>query len=50
MGFNSGFKGLRMVYVSINDDGVWRTRHRCELYMLYDDLGIVQLVKIGRLR
>jgi hypothetical protein len=41
---------LRMVYVSINDDGIWRTRYRCELYTLYDDLDIVQLVKIGRLR
>ena len=41
---------LRMVYVSINDDGIWRTRYHCELYMLYDDLDIVPLVKIGRLR
>jgi hypothetical protein len=40
---------LRMVYVSINDDCIWRTRYHYELYTLYDDLDIVQLVKIGRL-
>jgi len=41
---------LRMVYVSINDDGIWRTRYHYELYTLYDDLDIVQLVIVGRLR
>jgi len=41
---------LRMVYVSINDDGIWRTGYHYELYTLYDDLDIVQLVKMGRLR
>jgi len=41
---------LRMVYISINDDSIWRTRYHHELYTLYDDLDIVQLVKIGRVR
>ena len=41
---------LGMVYASINDDGIWRTRYYYELYTLYDNQDIVQLVKIGRLR
>jgi hypothetical protein len=29
---------------------IWRTRHNNELYALYDELDIVKVIKIGRLR
>jgi len=28
---------------------VWRTRYSYELYTLYDELGVVKVVKIGRM-
>ena len=34
----------------INDNCIWRTRYRNELYMLYDELDMLKVVKIGRLR
>ena len=31
---------LRMIYVPVNDNGVWRTRYINELYTFYDELDI----------
>ena len=39
-----------MTYGPINDNGIWRTEYSNELYMLYDELDIVKVTKIGRLR
>ena len=41
---------LRVIYSPINDSGIWRTRYSNKLYMLYIELGLVELIKIGRLR
>jgi hypothetical protein len=41
---------LRIVYVPIKDNGMWRTRYINELYMLYNELDIVKVIKIVRLR
>ena len=41
---------LRMIYGPIKHNGIWRTRYSNELYMLYDELDIVEVIKIGRLR
>jgi hypothetical protein len=38
---------LRMIYVPINDNGIWRRRYNTELYMLYDELCVVKKIKIG---
>jgi hypothetical protein len=39
-----------MIYGPFHDNGVWRVRHSNELYTLYDELDIVTVIKIGRLR
>jgi hypothetical protein len=39
-----------VIYSPINDSGVWRTRYNNKLYMLYEELGLVEVTKIGRLR
>jgi hypothetical protein len=41
---------LRIIYGSLNDNGVWRTFYNNEFYALYDELDMVKVVKIGRLR
>ena len=41
---------LRIIYGHINDNGIWRTRYNNELYTLYDELDVVKVTKIGRLR
>jgi hypothetical protein len=41
---------LRMIYDLINYKGIWRTRYKNELYTLYDELDIVEVTKLGRLR
>jgi hypothetical protein len=41
---------LRMIYGPVNDNGIWSTGHNNELYSVYDELDIVKVVKIGRLR
>ena len=41
---------LRMIYHPIDDNGIWRTIYNNELYRLYDELDIVKVIKIGRLR
>jgi hypothetical protein len=42
-------KAIKNDLRSYNDSGVWRTRYNSELYTLYDTLGIVKVIKIGRL-
>jgi len=39
-----------MIYGPINDNSIWRTRHNNKLYTLCDQLYIVKVIKIGRLR
>jgi hypothetical protein len=41
---------LRMIYGLINYNGIWKTRHRYELYTHDDETDVVTMVKIGRLR
>ena len=41
---------LRVIYTPINDSSIWRTRYNNELYLLYDELDLVEMIKIGRLR
>jgi len=41
---------LRMIYGPVKDNGMWRTRYINELYMLCNELDIVKVIKIGRLR
>jgi hypothetical protein len=38
---------LGMIYDTINDNGIWRTRYNQELYTLYDELDIrvLQVIK-----
>ena len=36
-----------MISVAINDNGMWRIRYSSELYMLYDELDIVKVIKSG---
>jgi hypothetical protein len=42
-------KMLRMVYVPINHNGIWITRYNNELYTLYNETDIVELIKMGRM-
>jgi hypothetical protein len=39
-----------MIYCPVKDNGMWRTRYINELYMLFNELDIVKMIKIGRLR
>jgi hypothetical protein len=41
---------LRMIYGPVNDNGIWRTRYSNELYTFYDELDIVKVINMGRLR
>jgi len=41
---------LRMIYVPIKDNGIWIARYNSELYTRCDELDIVKVIKIGRLR
>ena len=41
---------LRLIYCSVNDNAVWRTRYNSGLYTLYDEPDVVKVVKIGGLR
>ena len=41
---------LRMIYGLINKDGIWRTRYNNELYILYNELDTVKVIKLGRSR
>jgi len=41
---------LRMIYGPVKDNGMWRTRYINELYTMYNELDIVKVIKIGRLR
>ena len=43
-------KILRRIYGPIQEEGRWHPRWNNELYTLYDDLNIVEDIKIGRLR
>jgi hypothetical protein len=37
---------LRMIYGSVKDNGMWRTRYGSEPCMVYNELDIVKLVKV----
>jgi hypothetical protein len=39
-----------MIYGLINDNGIWRTRYNNKLHTLYDELDIVKVIKIRKLR
>ena len=41
---------LRMIYGPSNDNGVWRTGYRSELYTVWNKTDLVEVVRIGRLR
>jgi hypothetical protein len=41
---------LRRIYSPINEGGIWRIRNKNELYKLYNELDVVRVIKIGRLR
>jgi hypothetical protein len=41
---------MRVIYGPCNDNIIWRTRYSNELDMLYDELDIVKVIKIGKLR
>jgi hypothetical protein len=41
---------LKPIYGSVNDNGLWRTRCNSELYTLYDEPDVAEVVKIGRSR
>jgi len=36
-----------MIYGPINNNGIWRTRYNNELYTLYYELDIVNVIKVG---
>ena len=40
----------RMIYGLINDNGIWRTKYNNKLFMLYDELEKVKVIKIWKLR
>jgi len=37
-----------MIYGPSNDNGIWLTRYNNLHYVLYDELGIVKVVKVSR--
>jgi len=39
-----------MLYGPIKDNDIWRTKYINELYTLCDELDVVQVLQIGRLR
>ena len=43
-------KILRKIYGPLNEGGVWRRRYNQELYDLYRDPDVIQVIKISRLR
>ncbi|GFX51254.1 endonuclease-reverse transcriptase [Trichonephila clavipes] len=43
-------KALRTIFGPINDQGCWRTRYNFELYRLYKELQVTQVIRSNRLR
>jgi hypothetical protein len=41
---------LGIIYGAINDNGTWKTSYNNELYTVYDEPDIVNVIKTGRLR
>lgn len=41
---------LRMIYNPINNNGIWITRYKNQLYTLYNESDKVIVIKIGRFR
>jgi hypothetical protein len=39
-----------MIYGTIKNNGIWGIRYHSELYMIEDELDIVKVIKIRRLR
>ena len=39
-----------LIYGPVDDNGMWRTGYNSELYSLYDEPDIIEVVKIGRLQ
>jgi hypothetical protein len=40
---------LSIIYVPINDNGIWVARYNSELYTYYDELDIIKVIQLGRL-
>jgi hypothetical protein len=38
------------IYGAVQIDGVWRRRHNQQLYSLLNDVDIIKIIKINRLR
>jgi hypothetical protein len=43
-------KILRRIYGPFKENGIWRSRYNHELYKLCNEPGVVEVVKVGRLR
>jgi hypothetical protein len=43
-------KVIREIFGAIEENGEWRRRYNRELYLLYNDIRVVQRIKIERLR
>jgi hypothetical protein len=41
---------IRMIYDTINDNGICRTRCNEEFYTFYDELDILQMIKRGAIK
>jgi hypothetical protein len=41
---------LRMIYGPVNDNGIWSAGHGNEPYTFCEELDVVRMIKIGRLR
>jgi hypothetical protein len=41
---------LRRIYGPIKENGIWRSRYNHELYKVHNELDIVKVIKVGRLR
>ena len=39
---------MKMIYRPINDNGKWRARYNSEIYMVYNELDTVTVIKTGR--
>jgi hypothetical protein len=39
-----------MIYGPVKVNGIWRTVYSNELYTLYDELDMVKVIKVGKLR
>jgi hypothetical protein len=50
MGFNSAFKGLRMIFGPVNIDSIWRIQNNMEIDNLIEGADIVRFIKAQRIK